>query len=210
MKLPITINPQRGIAIVLLAVVMPLSFLFSCVREKKEMVEIVFNPQTTPTLKQKSLETLLSDSGITKVKLTTETYLVFGKASEPYWLFPDGIYVEKYDSLFNVEFSIKADTAYFYERQDLWECIGNVDITNVNDERFQTEQIFWNRKNKTIYSNVFIKMTKGETVQKGVGFISNDDMSKWTIRQSDTDMPVELKRRSAATQPAPVNSFIKE
>ena len=194
------INPLRGMAIVLLTVVMPLTFLFSCFREKQDMIDVDFDPQTSHTLKETNVVSLISDSGITRYKFITATWLIFGKASEPYWFFPDGIYIEKFDTLFNIETSIKADTAYNYERRKLWEAKGNVDITNFEGKRFQTEQLFWNDQDKDFpfYTDSFITIIDGDNISMGYGFRANQDLSFAEIYNASGEYAVETQRSAAA------------
>jgi LPS export ABC transporter protein LptC len=186
---------------------MLLPFLSSCIKEKKEIVDIVFDPQTSYTLKEKNVESLVSDSGVTRYKIITDTWLVFGKAAEPYWYFPDGVYLEKFDTLFNVEASIKADTAYYFERRKIWELDGNVDVSNLDGNRFQTPQLFWDQNKETIYSDSFIKITKGENINTGYGFHSNQDMSVYEIYRSGGKFEVEMNSEDTtanSTAPSPV------
>ena len=192
-------------AIVLLTVVMPLSFLFSCFGEKQEMVEVVFDPQTSYTLKETNVNSLISDSGITRYRFITDTWLIFGKASEPYWFFPDGIYIEKFDTLFNIELSIKADTAYNYQRRKLWEAKGNVDIINHEGKRFQTEQLFWNEQDKDFpfYTDLFITITDGDNISMGYGFKANQDLSLAEIHNASGEYAVEMQRRTDASDTIP-------
>ncbi|MDR2915416.1 MAG: LPS export ABC transporter periplasmic protein LptC [Tannerella sp.] len=197
-------------AILLLTIAMPLSFFASCIREKKDTVEVIFDPQTSHTLKETNVETLISDSGVTKYKLIAATWLMFGKASEPYWYFPDGVYLEKFDTMFNVEASIKADTAYYYERRKLWELNGHVDISNLKGERFQTSQLFWDQNKETIYSDSFIHISKGENINTGIGFRSNQDMSIYEIYNSSADIPVDMQRRAIAGDSIPPESLNNE
>jgi LPS export ABC transporter protein LptC len=197
-------------AIVLLTIVMPLSFLISCNRDKKEMVDVFFDPQTSYTFKEMNVETLVSDSGVTKYRLKTQTQLMFGKASDPYSFYPDGIYLEKFDTAFNIEASLKADTAYHYERRKLWEANGNVDMTNLEGHRFQTSQVFWDQQNKTIYSNSFIRFTKGEMVQTGSGFHSNEDLSVYTIFNATAEIPIETQRRTLSADSIPPDTLSLE
>ena len=188
----IKINPLKGIAIVLLTIVMPFPFFTSCNSEKKDIIDMHFDPQVSHTLKQTNVKTLISDSGVTKYKMIADTWFVFGKASEPYQYFPDRIYLEKFDTIFNVEASIEADTAYYYERRKIWELIGNVDISNFKGERFQTSQLFWDENKGTIYSDSFIKITNGDNVSVGYGFRSNQDMSEWEIYNNSADMSIKV------------------
>ena len=170
------------------------------------MVEVVFDPQTYPTLKEKNVTTLYSSEGITRAKAIAPTYHVFGRASEVYWFFPDSIYLEIYDTAFNIQGTVRADTAYRYERRQIWELKGNVYMTNFEGVRFQSEHVFWNEQKETIYSDTVIKITKGETVTIGKkGFTSNQQLTKWEIFQSDIEMPVDMKNRSHSEIETPVS-----
>ena len=204
------IKPLRGMAIVLLTVVMPLSFLVSCLKDNKDMVEVVYDPQTSYTLKETNVKGVVSDSGRIRFKYEAPTWLVFGKASEPYWFFPDGVYAERFDSTLQVEASIKADTAYNYERKKIWELKGNVDISNLKGERFQTSQLFWDQNKEEFYSDSFIRITNGESVNTGIGFRSNQDISIYEIYNSTADIPVDMKRSDTTTYSLPQDSLIIE
>lgn len=192
----IDVNPLKGMAIVLMAIAMPFYIFASCSGEKKEMVDITFDPQISCTLKETNVKTFISDSGVTRYKIIADTWLIFGKASEPYWYFPDGIYLEKFDTTFNLEASIKADTAHYFQRRSLWQLDGNVDISNMDGVRFETSQLFWDQNKELIYSDSFIKITKGEDINTGIGFRSNQNMSEYTIFNSTADFSVEMQRRA--------------
>ena len=105
-------------------VVMLLLFMASCGKENKEVVEVTFDPENTYTMRTTDATSLISDSGITRYRLNAKEWLVFGKAQEPHSYFPQGVYVEKFDSLFNVEASVKADTAYYWDKKGLYKLIG--------------------------------------------------------------------------------------
>jgi LPS export ABC transporter protein LptC len=202
----VQINPLKGMAIVLVAIVVPFYFFVSCSGDKKEMVEVTFDPETSYTLKETNVETLISDSGVTKIKMITDTWLIFGRASEPYWYFPDGIYLEKFDTAFNVEVSIQADTAHYFQRRNLWQADGNVDILNTDGVRLETSQLFWDRNKETFYSDSFVKITKGEDVNTGIGFLSNKDMSEYKIFNSTANFAVEMLRHGQETDSIPADS----
>jgi len=189
-------QPLRGAAIVLLTVALPLSFLFACGGDKKDMVDISFNAQSSYTLKETNVETFVSDSGITRYKVITQTWLIFGKANEPFWYFPDGIYLDKFDTVFNTEASIKADTAYYYERRKLWKLDGNVDVSNFKGERFQTQQLFWDQNKESVYSDSFITITKGENVKTGQGFRSTQDMNDYQIFHSTGEYTINTESKT--------------
>ena len=198
-------------AIVLLTMAMPLSFLSSCKKDIKDTVEYVFNPETSSTLKKTNVEMFISDSGVTRNKATANTWLIFDKASNPYWFFPDGIYIEQFDSVFNKEVCIKADTAYNYVRRELWELKGNVDMLNLKEDiHIETSQIFFDQQKEIFYSDVFIRITKGESVNTGTGFHSNKDLSYYELRNAGAVIPVETKRRVVEADSIPQDTLIIE
>ena len=196
-------------AFVLLIVVMPLSFLPSCNSDKKDLIEVIFDPQTSYTLKETNVETLVSDSGVTRYKIIAATRMVFDKAAEPYWFFPDGVYIEKFDTALNIVARIKADTAYSYRRRKLLEAKGNVDITNQEGERFETSQIFFDEQKNIIYSDSFIRITgKDDFINTGAGgFQSNADMSEYFIKDASMEMTVETQRRTHVADTLPADSI---
>ena len=96
---------------------MVMLLLFSaCSGRKKELGAAITERDSLPVLDTRGITTLVSDSGITRYRILTEEWLVFDRKSPPYWAFEKGIYLEKFDTLFQVEASIKADTAYFYNK----------------------------------------------------------------------------------------------
>jgi len=108
---------------------------------------------------------LISDSGITRYRLRAKIWDIYSSESEPYWHFPEGIHVERFDSLFQVEGNIVADTAYFYDKKELWHAIGNVVVNNKEGTTFETSELFWDQKVPPNVENAFytfqsVKITK--------------------------------------------------
>ena len=137
------------------------------------------------------VSTLISDSGVTKYRITAKDWMVYDRAKRPYWYFPEKLYLEKFDSLYNTEASIAADTAYYYKNEKLWHLIGNVKVRNVDDERFDTEELFWDQRKQSIYSDKFIHIEQKDLIIEGVGFDSNESMTKYSIRNTSGIIPVK-------------------
>ena len=176
---------------------MLLLFMLSCGGEHKEVVEVTFDPETTYTMKTTGVVSLISDSGVTRYRANAKEWMVYGKAKDPYWYFPQGIYVEKFDSLFQTEASIKADTAYYFDKQGLFRFVGQVEVKSLQGEHFETEELFWNQKEDKVYSDRYIRIEQSDKIITGVGFVSNQNMTRYTIRESRGVFPVET------TSPAP-------
>lgn len=177
-----------NITIVLIAVVM--LFLYSACSNTEDLIDIKYDPETTPSMNTDSVTMLISDSGITRYKLVSDNWQVFDKAKEPYWYFPEGIYIERFDSIFQVEAKIKADTAWSFTEKKLWRLKGHVDIRNMEGEMFLSDELFWDQQSKSVYSDKFIEVKRGDTELKGYGFESNQEMTEYRIfRPHDGKIP---------------------
>lgn len=165
--------------------------LFSCNQEVKEVVEVSSDPEKSYTMKATQVNTLISDSGITRYRVKAKEWLVFGNAKEPHSYFPEGIYVEKFDTMFHTEASIKADTAYYFDKKGLWRLIGNVEVESLQGERFNTSELFWDQKAEKVYSDKYIRIQQKEQIITGVGFESNQNMTRYRIFNSQGEFPVE-------------------
>ena len=95
------------------------------------------------------------------------------------------MYLEQFDSGHHVEASIKADTAYYFDKQKLWKLIGNVDIENRKGEKFNTELLYWNQATERIYSDKFIRIEQPDRIVTGHGFDSNQQMTAWEIHNME-------------------------
>lgn len=181
---------QYGITTALVAVAMLLLLFPSCGQENKEVVDVTFDPETTFTLRATDVASLISDSGITRYRLNAKEWLVYGKATDPSWYFPEGIYVEKFDTLFNPEASIKADTAYYWTKKELWKLIGNVHIENLEGEKLDSPELFWDQKKERVYSDKPMHLLKsnGKEIFGKDGFEANQDLTDYKIYNSSADL----------------------
>lgn len=155
--------------------------LVSCKKEEKKMINLVYNSETVPSMNTDSSVTLISDSGITKYKLIAKNWKIFDKVAEPYWLYPDGIYLEQFDSSFAIEATVKADTAWNFTTKKLWLLKGNVYIQNRLGDEFRTPELYWNQNEGRFYSDKYIEVKKGLTETKGYGFETNQALTEYKI-----------------------------
>ena len=165
---------------VALAAVMLLLFS-SCSGKKKELGAAITERDSLPVMDTRGVESLVSDSGVISYRLSAEEWLVYDKKTPSYWSFEKGVYVEKFDSLFQVEASIKADTAYYYDKQKLWKLIHNVHIQNQKGENFDTELLYWDQNKKRVYSDKAVRVEQVDRIIYAEGFESNEQMTKYTF-----------------------------
>lgn len=177
---------------------MLLLFMASCGKENKEVVEVTFDPENTYTLRTTDVSSLISDSGITRYRMNAKEWLVFGKAREPYSYFPQGVYVEKFDSLFNVEASVKADTAYYWDKKGLYKLIGHVSILSQEGKKLDTSILYFDQKEDQIYTDEYFELEEGDKIITGIGFKSNQNMTKYKIFNSQGTFPVSDTARDTS------------
>jgi LPS export ABC transporter protein LptC len=145
----------------------------------------------TAALVTDSVSTLISDSGVTRYRIEAPQWLVFDRTEPPYQEFPQGIYLEQFDVDLSVQASLKADYAYYDEQAQQWTLRGNVHALNREGEQFDTPLLMWNQQTHRVFSDTTIHITREKSIIEGVGFESNEEMSKYTILNPTGVFPVE-------------------
>lgn len=137
-----------------------------------------------------SVSTLISDSGVTRYRIEAPQWLIFDRTDTPYQEFPEGIYLEQFDTDLKVQASLKADYAYYDENAQQWLLRGNVHALNRKGEEFDTPEMKWDQKTHRVYSDTSIYITRETSIIEGVGFDSNEEMSKYTILNPTGVFPI--------------------
>lgn len=171
-------------------VLMLLVCCLGCRKEQKVDVAAGLNPEVMPTMKSENVSTLISDSGITQYKIVTPLWLVYEEVDTPYWHFPKGLYLRKFDRNFNVIATVACDSARYYKVQKLWKLDGNVELTKAPRDLFQTQQLFWNERMHRIYSDKFIHIETPQHVLEGNGFWSDEKLERYRVIQPTGIFPV--------------------
>ncbi len=172
---------MRTLPQILIALIIAATMLCACEDDKKEVISGKADPETTPTMTTTDVSTLISDSGITRYKITTPLWLVFDEARDPRWTFPNSLHLEKFDPAFKPEATIDCDSAIFFKDRQLWRLDGYVNIRNTLGEKFLTNQLFWNQREQKIYSDSFIHIEKEGKIIEGYGFESNEQMTRYNV-----------------------------
>lgn len=174
------LNEYRMLSITIAVGAMVMLVLFSsCSGRKKELGEAITERDSLPVMDTRGVVTLVSDSGIIRYRVNAEEWKVYDRKSPSYWAFEKGVYVEKFDSLFQVEASIEADTAYYYDKQKLWKLMSNVHIRNLKGEKFDTDLLFWDQNKKKVYSDRQVRIEQPDQIIYAVGFESDEQMTKY-------------------------------
>lgn len=166
-------------------------FFFPSCGKKENLAEAVSKEDSIPDMRTTGVTTYISDSGMIRYKIITAEWLIYSRIDSPYWAFKKGVYLEKFDTLFRIDASIKADTAFYYELKKLWDLRGNVHIRSQRGDKFDTQQMFWDQGKERIYSDRFIRIEQPDKVLTGYGFESNQQMTEYQIYNNTGIFTVE-------------------
>lgn len=159
-------------------------------RDVRLRADAVTDRAAMAVLEASDVTTIISDSGVVRYRIKAQTWKVYDKADTPYWEFPDGIYLEKFNTELEPDASIESDYAFYNEPAQRWMLRGNVKAMNLEGEQFETPLLFWDQKSESIYSDSSIVITREASIIQGVGFRSNQEMTKYTILSPTGIFPI--------------------
>jgi len=138
--------------------------------------------QAIPVIHSENVSTLISDSG-NVYQLDADIWQVYPNEGDQYSFFPEKIHVQIFDSLLHVVADIVADTAYYFEKRELWHTIENVVVKNDEGTIFETSELFWDTKVPQNVMNAFytykpVKISKsdGTVVYGHRGFTADQSL----------------------------------
>ena len=126
-------------------------FFFSCGKSSLQPSVVSQPREQVAALITDSVVSLVSDSGITRYRLEAPKWLMYDRTEPPYQEFPDGIYLEQFDS----------------------------------------PELKWNEQTHRVFSDTTIHITREHSIIEGVGFDSNEEMTKYTILNPTGVFPIE-------------------
>ena len=130
------------------------------------------------------VNTLISDSGITKYRIVTERWEVNQNKKPSRWVFDKGLFLEQFDEKFHVQAYIQCDTAYYYDQLRLWELRSRVRILTKNGLRFSSNQLYWDENKHELYSYTFSRLVTPERTLQGSYFRSAERMTHYLVTNS--------------------------
>ena len=120
---------MRKSSLLLIALFVALIVSTGCREERKIDVAAKLNPKTMATMTTKNVATFISDSGVVQYKIVAPIWKVYDEVDTPYWSFPQGLYLQKYDRSFQVIATVAADSARFFSQEKVWRLDGHVEMT---------------------------------------------------------------------------------
>ena len=174
----------------------------SCSNDQPPLAPSLQQRDSLPVMKTYGVSKLISDSGIIRYKIIAEEWNVYDKTDPPKQTFPKGIFMEKLDTKFQVETTLTADTAYWYN-QTLWELRGRVHIRKQDGTHFDTEELFWDMNKHLLYSSKYMRITTAtRQLTGGYGFRSDEKLTDYEFDNASGYFPKpESSQNDSIEQP---------
>lgn len=174
-----------------------MSIALSCKNEVKSVIQQSTNPEVTPTMLTTDITTLVSDSGVTKYRITSQRWEMYDESDTPNWVFPKGLFLEQFDSTLKVEATFECDSARYLKNSKLWRFMGNVRSWNTKNDLILTNELYWDQNKKKVYSDSFIHIEQPERTLEGYGFESNERLTTYKLKRPMGIFPVNEENKKS-------------
>lgn len=125
---------------------------------------------------------LYSQGSHLQARLFTDEFIRAGTAKPPYTEARKGLRIEFYNDSLQVESTLTAKYARWYEQQNNVLIRNNVVIVNKKGERLQTEELVWNQKAEKFFTEKFVRISTATQTLYGDGLEANQDFSTYEIK----------------------------
>lgn len=168
--------------------------LGACSQTHEHIAEAVHEKDSLPMMSAHGISNLISDSGLISYKIVAEDWNIYTTQPQK-WTFLKGLFLEKFDETFHVQWHVQADTAYCHDNR-IWELRGRVVILNQEGVLFKSEEFFWDMNAHLIWSNLFVDITTPDRDLRGTRFRSNEQMTEWHFDNAAGSTPINDKANS--------------
>jgi len=160
-----------------------MSLVFGSCENDMTLVKKITSPKDAVKETGKEVDALYSDFGRVKARLIAPVMLHLDDAKNPYTEFPSGLTLNFFTDSMEVESKLTAGYGISYDKSDQMIARNNVVVTNMKQEKLESEELIWDQKTQKISSDKFVKITTEDEIIFGDGFESNQDLSNYKIRK---------------------------
>jgi LPS export ABC transporter protein LptC len=136
-----------------------------------------------PSLTVKDFETVFTDSGRLQLVMTSPLMEQYDNTDFPYSEFRSGIKIIFYEGKKEPVALVSAKYAKFNKTNNLWELKDSVVVVNENNDKLETEVLYWNQVKDLIYTDRFVKITNEDQIIQGFGFESDSHLKNRRIKK---------------------------
>lgn len=168
-----------------IAAIIIVGMLFSCINDSKKVRDFLAE-KNLPIAVAKDAHHIYKDSGRITSKLTTSLLNDFSnRKKHPYNEFPQGLKIINFENNGKDSITVFGDYALSYSKTSISELKGNVVVINHTDaSRLETDQLFWDQKNKYFFTERSFVLTKTNDTVTGIGFESKENLNKYIAKKT--------------------------
>lgn len=167
----------------------------ACKNDPKEIDELV-GKQSIQEDKADEVTIIYSEHGQSRIRMFATEFIRNDIAKPPYVDMRKGLKVEFFDDSMNVESTLTAIYARWYEGKGNVLIRDSVVVVNKKGETLRTEELIWNQNVRKFYTEKFVRINTPDQVMYGDGLEANEDFSwyriknpKGTVRVNKEEMP---------------------
>ena len=155
--------------------------LLACTEEHEHTAPAIRDKDSVPSMVSYGVNTLISDSGVIKYRIVTERWEMNDKRNPSRWIFDKGVFLTQFDQTLHIQSYIQCDTAYYFDKNRIWELRGRVRILTKQWLRYSSEELYWDEQKHEIWSHKFSHLKTPERELQGNYFKSNENMTKYIV-----------------------------
>lgn len=174
---------KTSLKILLFAFISSSIFYFDSCKSDIEKINSLGIGKDQPSASYFNVEFEYTDTAKLQAKLITPVVDYYLNAEKPYYEFRNGIEVLFYNKNEQVSSRITSKYAIYYIEDELFEARDSVVSINFEEnQKVETEQMYWDQNKKIIYSKLHTKITEESGVHFGEkGFEAAQDLSYYRI-----------------------------
>jgi len=171
-------NINRSIAIICL-----IAMFFSCTNSSKQVRDLLAD-KNKPIGMAKNANHIYKDSGYITSRLITPLLHDFSnREKHPYNEFPKGVKIVTIEKNGIDSTTITGNYGISFKNTGVSEIKGNVVIINHSDDvMLETNQLFWDQKEKYFFTEDGFRLTTLRDTINGFGFEAKQDLKKWVAK----------------------------
>jgi LPS export ABC transporter protein LptC len=126
---------------------------------------------------------IFSDSGKVTMNLRSPLIEEYSLIDSPYTIFRKGVEIDYFQEGAEKPGFFKADWGRLSDKTGIYEGRGNVIIITERGDSIKSEQIFWNKDKKQIYSTKQVELigNDGSKITAKNGIQATDDLEEYTL-----------------------------
>ncbi|HTN45446.1 MAG TPA: LPS export ABC transporter periplasmic protein LptC [Flavipsychrobacter sp.] len=155
--------------------------LLSCGNDTKEIRDLMSKTEMQQD-KAYGVTIIYSENAHIKARLFATEFIHNGVAKPPYYDAKKGLRMEFYDDSTQVESTLTARYARYYEEEGNILIRDSIVIVSKKGEQLDTEELVYNQKLKKFYTEKQVRITTPTQVLYGDGLEANEDFSWYEIK----------------------------